>query len=245
MYVFGSGVVNVARNDIANGTPLNIGLVQEVAVDFSGSLKPLFGQYKFPIAVGAGTQRITGNAKVARISGRVLNDTFFGQTLGAGNNTEAIGEAAVIPGTPFQVTVANTATFVSDQGVIFAATGLPLKKVASAPAAGQYSVSNAGLYTFAAADTAAAVLISYVYGVAGTGQSIPLNNQLIGTGPTFGLVLYMGWGAAYAVLELYSCMSPKVGMGTKLEDWNIPQIDFEAFANAANVVGKWSFSDTF
>jgi hypothetical protein len=245
MYVFGSGVVTVTRTDVANATPLNIGLVQEVAVDFTKSLKPLFGQYSMPIAVGEGTTRITGNAKVARMSARVLADLLYGSTLGTGGNTEAVGEAGVIPGTPFSITVANGATWVSDQGVVYATTGLPLKRVASGPTAGQYSVAAGGVYTFAAADTTLPVLISYVYGVTGVGQSFSLTNPLLGSGPTFGLVLYMGWGTAYATLELYACKAGKFGMGTKLEDWTIPQIDFEAFANAGNVVGKWSFPDTF
>ena len=36
-------------------------------------------------------------------------------------------------GSPYTVTVANAATFAADLGVVYAATGLPLTKVASAP----------------------------------------------------------------------------------------------------------------
>lgn len=50
----------------------------------------------------------------------------------------------------------------SDQGVAYALTGAALTLVASTPAEGQYSVS-AGVYTFAAADASAALLVSYGY----------------------------------------------------------------------------------
>jgi Phage gp6-like head-tail connector protein len=72
-------------------------------------------------------------------------------------------EAQTIPGTPYQVTVeAPYGNFAVDQGVNFTG-GAALTKVASAPAAGQYSVDAAGKYTFAAADTAKPVQISYSF----------------------------------------------------------------------------------
>jgi hypothetical protein len=49
----------------------------------------------------------------------------------------------------------------SDMGVVRASNGVALTKVASAPAAGQYSVTSAGDYTFG--DTGLAVLVSYGY----------------------------------------------------------------------------------
>jgi hypothetical protein len=71
-------------------------------------------------------------------------------------------EAAVIPATPFQVTaLAPQGIFAADVGVTKA--GAAMTAVATSPATGQYSVSAAGVYTFAAADTGSAVLISYSF----------------------------------------------------------------------------------
>ena len=71
------------------------------------------------------------------------------------------GEAWTVPGTPYQVTpLAPYGPFASDQGVTYAATGVALTPVTGTPAQGQYAQAN-GIYTFAAADEAAAVLISY------------------------------------------------------------------------------------
>jgi hypothetical protein len=43
MYSFGSGVLLGTRTDIANATPLNFGLVQEVTIDESATIKELTG----------------------------------------------------------------------------------------------------------------------------------------------------------------------------------------------------------
>jgi hypothetical protein len=41
MYSFGSGVLIGTRSDIANATPLNFGLVQEVTIDQTATDVPL------------------------------------------------------------------------------------------------------------------------------------------------------------------------------------------------------------
>lgn len=76
-------------------------------------------------------------------------------------------EAQTVPGTPYKVTVnCPYGNWVQDQGVKYASTGVALTAVASNPAVGQYvppSSANVNQYTFAAADTATSMLISYSY----------------------------------------------------------------------------------
>ncbi len=70
-------------------------------------------------------------------------------------------EAWTIPTTPYQVTVnAPYGSWAVDQGVTL--NGVAMTPVSGTPASGQYSVSG-GQYTFAAADSGKAVLISYSY----------------------------------------------------------------------------------
>jgi hypothetical protein len=70
-------------------------------------------------------------------------------------------EAKTIPAsTPWQLTANNAATFSCDHKVSFS-SGTALTRVASTPAAGQYSVSSAGVYTFASADASKAVNVTY------------------------------------------------------------------------------------
>ena len=59
MFVFGSGVLTGTQLNVATPTPINFGLVQKVSVDTSVSVKELYGQYAFPVAVGSGTRKVS------------------------------------------------------------------------------------------------------------------------------------------------------------------------------------------
>ncbi len=209
MFSFGSGVLLGTRTDVANATPINFGLVQEVQLDLSYTSKELYGQFQWPVAIARGQGKITGKAKMARISGIAFNNLFFGQTLATGQ---------------------------------LGATGLPLTKVASAPNAGQYSVA-AGVYTFGSGDAGKAVLISYTFTLAGSGQQVTLPNPLLGTTPTFQAQLFTTFQGQPLNVKLFNCVSSKLGFHTKLEDFVVPELDFAIAANAAGNVLQWSFAE--
>lgn len=243
MFVFGSGVL--IGTPSSGGTPINFGLVQEVSLDIQATVKELYGQYNFPVAIGSGTKKITGKAKLARISGLALGQLFFGATPAAGTVTTQFGESGGAT-TPTSYTTTNAATFVEDQGVIYAATGLPLTKVASGPTAGQYSVNTStGIYTFAAADSANQVLVSYRYTSASTGSSFTVSSSLIGPSTTFSANLFASdpQTSSQFSVKLYSCVADKLSFGTKIEDFVIPEFDFKCLANAANKVMDFNFGD--
>jgi hypothetical protein len=243
MYSFGSGVLLGTRTDIANATPVNFGLVQEVTIDENATIKELTGQYQRPVAIARGTIKTTGKAKVARISGLAFANLFYGVTPAAGQVATSFAEADTVAAvTPFIVTVANAATFVADAGVLYATTGLPLTLVASAPAAGQYSVL-AGVYTFNSGDAGKAVLVNYTYTISGTGQKFTVANQLLGTTPTFQAVFYTTFQGQAISLKLNNCTSNKLSFQTKLEDFLMPEFDFSCFADASGNVMTWSFAE--
>ena len=239
---FGPGVLIVTRTDVANATPVNIGYAQEFQPEFSATIKELYGQNQFPLDAARGTVKVTGKIKAAVLSGIAWNNVFFGQTTTTGGIKWNYQEAAAIPATPYQVTVVNSATFDKDLGVTFAATGLPLVKVASAPATGQYSVSGAGVYTFAAADTTLGVLITYTSTVT-TGQTIPLTNQLLGTSPTFQLDYYTTRNNKALVARFNQCQANKIAFAAKLEDFIMPEFDIAMFADSSGSVGKIVFPE--
>ena len=233
---FGSGSL-FGINTAANSSPQEFGALQEVNLDFSFSMKELHGRYQMPLTIARGGGKLQGKAKTANLNAKLFNELFFGQSFATGNTATVINEAGSVPAaTTYTVTVANGATFVVDLGVKLALTGLPMVKVATAPAAGQYSVSSAGVYTFAAADANAAVLLSYTYTTTG-GSTITINNQLMGTTPTFRAVLTETYEGQAVTVDLYKCTSSKLTLATKLEDFIIPELDFEAMANAAGVIG--------
>src|ERR1700761_108489 len=105
MFVFGSGVLIGTPQ---GGSPVNFGLVQEVALNISTTTKALFGQYNFPVAIGSGARKMSGKAKMARISGQALGALFFGITPTIGGTLTQFGETASVPGSsPYTYTIAN------------------------------------------------------------------------------------------------------------------------------------------
>ncbi|WP_020177056.1 hypothetical protein [Methyloferula stellata] len=243
MYTFGSGILIGTRTDIAEATPVNFGLVQEVTIEESASVKEVYGQYQYPLVAARGTVKTTGKAKVARISGLAFANLFYGVTPSSGQLATSFAEAGSVPASsPYTVTVVNSATAADDDGVTYAATGLPLTKVASSPASGQYSVA-AGVYTFASADAGKAVLISYTYGVTGSGQKLAITNPLLGTTPTFQALFYTTFQGQAVSLKLNNCVSSKLSFQTKLEDFTMPEFDFSCFADSAGNIMTWSFAE--
>ncbi len=243
MFAFGSGVLLGTRTDIANATPVNFGLVQEVQLDLQFTAKELYGQYQFPVAIARGQGKASGKAKMAQVSGLAFNNLFFGASLATGQLATSFGEAGIVPSSSaYTVTVANFGTRQDDCGVVYAATGLPLTKAASAPSAGQYSVAS-GVYTFNAADAGKAVLVSYTYTLSGSGQQLTLANPPMGTTPTFQAQLYTSFQGKPCNVKLFNCVSSKLAFASKVEDFVIPELDFDIFANAAGNVLQWSFAE--
>ena len=165
MFVFGSGVLIGTQLNVPNPTPINFGLIQKVSVDTSVSVKELYGQYAFPVAVGSGTRKVTCKASLARFSAQALGRLWYNQIPALGSTVVAFAESHPIPGTgPFTITVGNNGSFRADQGVTYASNGNPLVCVASSPATGQYTVNNTtGVYTFSTGDAGVTVLITYSY----------------------------------------------------------------------------------
>ncbi len=248
VYQFGSGVmwaiptINLAGGAVANPTPVPFGVLQDVSIDISFNKKELHGQFQYPLAVARATAKLTAKAKAARITAALFNQVF-GETLSTGEIKTAFQESGTIPASPYQVTAANSATWTLDLGVSYAATGLPLTRVASAPTTGQYSVA-AGVYTFAAADTTLGVKISYLYTTAiAPGQVFTINNQLLGASPFFQANFSQVYQGKHLTVQFNRCTADKLSLATKLEDWTIPEFDFSMMADDAGVVGKISVSE--
>ncbi|MDR3414215.1 MAG: hypothetical protein P4L87_25185 [Formivibrio sp.] len=252
MINFGSGILfAVPTADstgaaIANATPVQFGNLQDISVDISFEEKLLYGGKKFPIAFGQGKGKIGVKAKSATINGSIFGDLFLGTGSTAGIKGIVQNFPAAVPAsTPYTLTIAppNTGTFTNDLGVLNTATGLPLKRVASAPTAGQYSVS-AGVYTFAAADSGNAVLISYEYtATSTTAKNGTITNQLMGYAPSVKMYLTNQYGGNGLNLVLNACTASKLSMPFKNDDFSINELDFSAFADASGSIGYWSTTE--
>lgn len=254
VYAFGSGqlwsvpTINLAGAAIVTPTPVLFGALQDVNLDISWSTKELFGMKQFPLAVGRGTGKITGKAKAAKINATTFNQ-IFGETITPNSEIKTAFEEGptAIPTTSFAITVTNSATWLTDLGVINSATGKPFTRVASdgTPEAGQYKVA-AGVYTFASADNVSgiSVKISYTYTATTTGSGkLTINNQLLGLAPFFKAILNTSYQGKFLNVTLNRCMASKLSIATKLEDFTIPEFDFSAMADDSDVIGTISVSE--
>jgi len=236
-YSFGNGSI-WGTNSAANSTPVRLGALQDVTVDFSFNTKMLHGSYQFPLAIGRGLGKVDCKASYGQFFARAFNDLFFNEAAAPASSSILVAdnESGSVPGSStYTITVANSANFVEDLGVIYANTGLPLTKVASGPAAGQYSVS-AGVYTFAAGDASASVKLSYTYSASGSGKTITGANQLLGQQPFFSCILTSTFNSKALYLKLNKCVSSKLSFPFKLEDFTINDFEFSAFADDSNNV---------
>lgn len=245
--VFGPGSLYLTRTDVANSTPVNIGYSQEFSLDESAETKDLFGQNQYPLVSARGTIKISGKAKAAEVSGIALNNCYHGQSaFNSGQLQMASSPSTAIPSTPFQITptVPGSGTWDTDLGVINAATGLPFQKVAVAttPTAGQYHVA-AGVYTFSSADNVSGinVIITFAYTITTSGQTMTIQNQLIGTTPLFQLDYATTLNGNPYYLRLFQCIASKLSQTFKLVDFMMPEIDFSVFANPAGQVYEASY----
>ena len=225
---------------IANPTPVILGTMQDISLDLSTEIKTLYGSKRYPIAVGQGKGKTEIKAKYAEIDGAILGSLFFGKAATTGIKSAVFDAASTIPTTPFQVTIAppNSGTFVADLGVIFSATGVQLTRVASAPAASQYSLNAAtGVYTFNTADSTKVVAISYEYTAAAGGQVWAMTNDLMGYTPSFSMLLQNTFDGKSLVVKLNRCVSGKLSLPLKSDDFAIYDFEASAFADSANSLG--------
>jgi hypothetical protein len=238
---FGTGVLYGlpnAGNLATNPTPYKFPVLQEASVEFKGDLKKLFGTSQFPVAKARGKIDVSVKAKIAAFDPGFMNQLFFGQAMATGLTQMNVDEPHTIPTTPFQATVTNSATIVTDYGVNYSLTGQQLTKVASSPTTGQYSEA-AGVYTFAAADTGLGVLIAYSSTVAGASTAtITLTNQLMGYAPEFRMFMFSNFRTKRLGIELYDCTLGAMSVPSKQEDFWMSDLTAEACCDASNTLGQ-------
>ena len=242
-YSFGSGVLYGRSLTNNPPTPVRFGALHSVSLDFQFTVKELYGQFQFPIALGRGTGKIMGKADFAQFNAQAFNDLFFGSANPAtGATRTAIAEPQTI--TANIATAINGANFIADYGVVRASDSAVFTRVLAAPVALQYVCNEStGVYTFNATQNTVAVLLSYTYADAVNGKKISITNQLLGASPQFTAVFSETFNGKSMTVTLNACMSSKLSLATKLEDFTVPQFDFQAFADAGNNIGSISLEE--
>lgn len=242
MFQFGIGglFANPNGGNLAVGSgPVQFGTIQEASLEMTQKLVSLMGQNKWPDDVAPSDMKGSGKSGTARINLELFNNLFFADSIETGMSQIANNEPHTIPATPgpYTIVVTNASPGpIIDLGVVHAADFSPLDLVASGPTTGQYSVNpSTGTYTFAAADTGVAVLISYEFPVPGSGRTLTAVNHIQGYGPKFEMFLLESYQGSNAI-HLYSCRASKFSRPLKRDNYEIPDFEFEFYPNSAGKV---------
>lgn len=241
--LWGTQLTDVNGNAIATPTPVQFGALQDVSVDFAADIKKLHGGSAFPLVAVRGKQSINCKAKAAQMNGALINSIFFGFTPTSGILDDVYDITGSVIATTVTPTVPGAGTWVQDLGVRNS-NAVPLTRVASGPITGQYSVA-AGVYTFAAADVGQTAYINFQYtATSTTAKKIAISNPLMGAAPTFRADLSLKLNGKSLTIVLVTCVSTKLNFATKLDDFLIPEFDFEAYADASGTnVGTIALSE--
>jgi hypothetical protein len=209
------------------------------AATTSGGTTLTFTAVPTGVVVGAVvTDKTTAGAIAAGTMVTAKNTTTV--TLSAPTTANvAIGDNIAFSPT---YSTANQVSFATDLGVTYAATGVALTYTASAPIQGQYTVSG-GVYIFSASDAAAALYVNYTYTSSTAGLTVSITNQLMGFSPTFRLIANTPFRGNSMTLTLNACISESLAFATKQDDFAIPELDIQAFADASGTIGSLSVSD--
>ena len=241
---FGSGLLYGTRTDIATATPRLLGIMQDVNLAFAGDAKELFGQYSYPMAVARGKTKITGKAKFAEINADIYNDFFFGQNVAGGGTATAFKESHTVPSaTPYDFVVTNATEIpLADLGCWNATTGSQYTLVTGTPTTAKtYAFDpTTGTYTFAATEAGNNLVVDYTYtlpAATAPNRTITIANPFMGTTPFFKSVFTQTFQTKQTVLILNSCVATSFSLPTRIDDFMISDLDFQAQADAAGVVG--------
>lgn len=222
----------------ATATPIPIALASDVKIDIDYKTAEARGSWTFAVEKALTEGDIKGTCKNISIQGATLAAVLAGSTTSTGSVLGVQFEQGTIPGTPFTITVANSATWVEDLGVLDFTANKWMTRVASGPITGQYSVT-AGAYLFATADTGHNVGINYDYTSATIGKTTTLNNQLIGTTTTFGLRLYnantVGGVSRYMGLQFPRVLVPKLSLSWAATKYTEQDLSFEIMQDLSSL----------
>ena len=143
--------------------------------------------------------------------------------------------------------MSHGATFSEDLGVRYHALNTQLTPTTATPGVGYYiaGMAGAGVYTFNAADTVA-LDVYYSYTVTTLSQ-ITAANQLMGAGTTFELIgsnTYNVCGINKVLsVKLNACKATKTGMALKNVDYQMFDLEFQAFADCLGNWGTFAMSE--
>ena len=238
-FIFGTGdAIFIPRRDadgvsVAVPTPIEMPSCTDIGIEKKGEAKKHEGKYQYSLASAMAKRSIEVSLTCNIHSAKSLAISTNEAVAASYSQLYSPQTATAIPATPFTITPTppNSGTFKEDMGVRFEDTGEQLTRVASAPATGQYSVSN-GVYTFAAADTGKKVFIKFTYSVATGGSSVSEYNRLQGAMPEYSLVITGGlYRGVQPMFEAPIVAVKDVSLPFKNGDYMAQKVTVDVLAN--------------
>jgi hypothetical protein len=239
-YGFGLGFLSLTDTSQTTQNPIVCGVLQDVSLDISMTVKELRGSLQFPVDIARSTGTVTGKAKFAQISAGVVNAILAGSTIGAGMKIASINEAKTPAAN--STTVTGGVNFYENIAVVNATTGVLMTRMADGTAQGSITTGNyvvnsaTGAYTFATVDSNPPVLITYTYTASATGKTVTFTNQLMGASTTFKLDLHNNFKSKNYGIRLPAVVIPKLAFAPKQDDYMAHDLDFSAFADSSGKI---------
>lgn len=230
---YGLGYVTAIGSG-ATPTPYTVAVVRSASVDWKTTEKELRGNSLFALDVATSTASITGKIQMADFDAALVGLVIAGTSTATGQTKATTHPTTTIPGTPFEITVTNSATYVTDLGVVNLTNGTRMTRGATATGTGVYACA-AGVYTFNTADAGDSVAISYTYTGTG-GITVTGSNPASGATSGYALRLFDPSGGTRENGILFPAVKfTSLSLGMKYDDWSETAMDFTAYADANGV----------
>jgi hypothetical protein len=258
MFNFGAGRARLIP--AGGGLPQELGVVQSASVDLKVDLKELRGPYRFPIAVADGKGTASGKVSFMQLWPSSLGAILGGTVNSATGPTAAIGESHTIPATSaYTFTLTNGSVLVAGSEIVVVTensnqvfytrvtAGMEAAATAANPTGGKYSITGAGVLTFAAGDAGNTAQVTYLYTPASNTATTQVALQQVGmnTASTFQLTL-IGIGkniytnaAQQFIVQMNTCLAPSLSFMFKLDDFTQLDLDFQAFLDQNGNLGSF------
>ena len=253
MFNFGAGRARLIP--AGGGNPIELGVVNAASLDLRVDLKELRGAFRYPIAVADGRGTASGQISFMQLWPQALAAVLGGTQLSS-TPQAVIAEQGTAATNSY--TLVNGSTMVPGSEIVIAIiAGNPVfySRVATAPASattlgvanGTYSITGAGVITFAVADATVKLTVSYLYTPAAAINNSAVALQQVGMNSalTFQLTL-IGTGkniytnqAQQFIVQLNACLAPSLRFNFKLDDFTDVQVDYQAFIDANGNLGTF------
>lgn len=225
-YIVGAGkVFAIPPSTATDPSPFQFLEVPEITLDVKQDTKDVYGEDQDALITFNTRRTISGKLKQPFIQAsalaRVLQSTLVqgGKVLHVDESTGAISGATYTVQHP---TGFELLTVKDDNGDT-------MTKVTTVTAAGQYSVTSGGVFTFHTSANGKTFLVSYAE-TNSTGWKLPIDSKAMGLTPQFKLIFGgQTVDAIDYVAEFNSVTFPGLNLPFKAEDTVMPDIDFKVF----------------